>query len=192
MHGLTNIMRREAQRAMSQVAQKRMGIVTGYDPDHYAVKVRIQPEDVSTGWIPLAAQAVGNGWGIYAPPSMGDVIEVDFLEGDKESGIAGARFFSASVKPLSVPSGEFWLVNASGACLKFHNDGAVQLNAATALNVVAPVVNVTGSLFVTGDITDNSTTTNETIATMRSRYNSHVHGGVQTGGGTTATTIQTM
>jgi hypothetical protein len=58
---LRNQMRLESKRVDSTEANTRMGIVDGYDPSHYAVKVRIQPEDRLTGWMPLASPWVGNG-----------------------------------------------------------------------------------------------------------------------------------
>ena len=209
MNTLRNVMRLEAERAASRIALVRMGIVTGYDPDHYAAKVTLQPEGHPTGWLPITTPWVGNGWGWYAPPSIGDVVEVHFQEGDRESGFIVNRFFSAKTKPLSVPSGEAWLVHGSGSFIKLTNDGkatvkdkagsTVVLNGdgtgaltfAGGLTINANVA-VNGTVTATGDITDHSSTTNESVATMRSRYNAHVHPGVQTGGGNTGTTTQTM
>lgn len=48
------------------------------------------------------------------------------------------------------------------------------INAATSINITAPVVNITGILNVTGEITGNNTP-----------LHTHIHSGVQTGGGNT-------
>jgi len=45
----------------------------------------------------------------------------------------------------------------------------------------------TPRLEVTGDVIDHCDSQSHTAANMRSIYNSHRHGGVQPGGGTTAT-----
>lgn len=195
MDGMTNLMRREAARVLSQTAQKRDAIVTGYDPDHYMVKVSIQPEGRLTGWIPLVTPWAGNGWGLFAPPQIGSVVKIDYLEGDKESPVATGSYFNAQIRPLSCPSGEFWLVHKNGQFVKLLNDGTIASsgtwNHTGALNVVGNVA-VTGNVTATGDITDQSATTAESMHAMRTKYNSHVHPGVTTGGGSTGTTTQTM
>jgi len=144
MNGLLNIIRREAQRVLSQVSHKRMGIVRGYDPSHYAVKVEIQPEGRMTGWIPLKSPWVGNNWGFYAPPSIGDVIEIDFLEGDKESAIAGERHFNSAVVPFPCPSGEMYLIHQSGSYIKLTNDGHIYLSASGDLRIEGNNVKIHG------------------------------------------------
>src|SRR5450755_4637887 len=115
MNGLRNHMRLEAERAQSIEARTRIGIVDGYDPSHYSVKVRIQPENILTGWMPLTSPWVGNQWGMYAPPSLGDIVDVHFQQNSSNAGFVVQKFFSNTVKPLAVPSGEFWLAHKSGS-----------------------------------------------------------------------------
>ena len=50
-----------------------------------------------------------------------------------------------------------------------------------------PLVLIESTLHVTGDVLDNCNSQPHTVATMRSIYNGHTHGGVQAGGATTAT-----
>jgi uncharacterized protein involved in type VI secretion and phage assembly len=137
---LLNMMRREALKVSGQQSLVRMGIVSSYDADHYAAKVRIQPEGHETGWLPVATPWVGNGWGLFAPPTEGDVVDVHFQEGGREAAFVSLRFFGDEAPPLSVPSGEFWLVHKSGSFVKFHNDGSVELSAASTLRLEAPVI----------------------------------------------------
>jgi uncharacterized protein involved in type VI secretion and phage assembly len=92
------------------------------------VKVEIQPDGVLTGWLPLKSAWVGNGWGIFFAPSIGDAVEVDFQEADGGVGTVGWRFFNDAERPLSVPSGEMWMVHASGASVKLTADGALTLD----------------------------------------------------------------
>lgn len=133
-----NVMRQETQMAVSHLAFSRTGTVQNYDPDRHAVRVLIQPEGILTGYIPVKEPWVGNGWGMYAPPSIGDVVDVEFLQGSKDSSGAGLRYYSAKTKPLSVPSGEFWLVHKTGSLLKLHNDGSVEVSAKTNMTLSAP------------------------------------------------------
>jgi hypothetical protein len=114
-----------------QVAYMRVGTVVSYDSSNYTVKVRLQPEDAITGWLPLVSTWVGNGWGLFSPPSVGDQLEVQFHDGDFDAGVACQRFFNDSSRPLSVPSGEFWLVHSSGSMLKLTNEGKVLLGSST-------------------------------------------------------------
>ncbi|MBV8049005.1 MAG: phage baseplate assembly protein V [Paludibacterium sp.] len=116
--------------AATQGGFERLGTLTSYDPANHAVKVLIQPEGFETGWIRLAAPAVGRGWGILAGPQIGDEVAVGFENGDMNGGVVLARLFNDSNPPPSVPSGEFWLLHQSGSLLKFHNDGSVELTAA--------------------------------------------------------------
>ncbi len=135
MKQLMNAFKSLAQQTTQSRAATRHGIVTSYDPNTYAVKVQLQPEGVLTGWIPLKSAWVGNGWGLFCPPSIGDAIEIDFQEDDGGNGCAGWRFYNAVERPLPCPSGEFWLVHQKGAFVKLTNDGHVELHASKNLNI---------------------------------------------------------
>lgn len=124
-----NAARREAAAVLGGVAQASTGIVRSYDPAKYAVKVELQPQGILTGWIPIGSIWVGNGWGLYCPPSVGDLCEVDFLGGDIGAPVSGLRFYNDQDVPLNVTSGEFWLVHKAGQVLKFHNDGSIEISA---------------------------------------------------------------
>lgn len=66
-------------------------------------------------------------------------------------------------------------------------DGTIAIKAPQALNVTAPKTTVTGDVEITGDVkvTGNLTITGST-STGGINLNSHVHGGVESGGSTTA------
>lgn len=207
MQRLLNTMRAQAELAASGRARTRIGLVSSYDATNYCAKVRLMPEDVETGWLAVTTPWSGNGWGLFAPPTPGDMVEVQFQEGDLQAGFIVGRFYSDSDRPLAAPSGEFWLVHQSGSLLKFHNGGTVELVAAGTLTSSAPQWNHTGPVHITGDvtITGNETVTgNDTVggnivatgnisdqggsksmAGMRTAYNSHTHTDPQ--GGTTGT-----
>lgn len=133
MKGLLNAMKLQAQQAGP--ALMRVGTVTSYDPANYAVKVSLQPEGATTGWLPILTPWSGNGWGLFAPPTPGDLVEVQFHDGDFNAGVACLRFFNDGQRPLNVASGELWLVHASGAYLKLTNDGKVLMNATAEIDV---------------------------------------------------------
>jgi phage baseplate assembly protein gpV len=191
MNGMSNVMRREAARVASQTANVRLATVTSYDPSNYAAKVLIQPEGHETGFLPVTSPWAGNGWGLFCPPTPGDVVDVHFQEGGKQAGFVALRHFGDQFRPLPVPSGEFWLVHRSGSFVKLHNDGTIEINAQTAVNATAPVfnlvgdVNVTGNIIATGDISDLSDGSG-TMAHIRATFDLHTHGGIEPGGGNTA------
>jgi phage baseplate assembly protein V len=158
MNGVRNQMRAAAQLAQSGAEQTKIGIVTSYDPNIPAARVRLQPEDPDnpdatlTGWLPVPAVWVGDGWGLDAPPSPGDQVEVKYVGAEMENGYIAGRFFSDSVRPTGAKSGEFFLTHKSGSKLQFHNDGTVTLISAGTLTSQAPQWNHTGPLKIDGTL----------------------------------------
>ena len=132
MEDLLNLMRREsARQGDASMARTRVGLVDGYNPELHAVRVRLQPEDLLTGWMPLAVAMAGTGWGVMSPPSPGDQILVHFQEGDGNVPIACGVIFSDARRPPSVPSGEIWLVHGSGSRVRLLSDGSIDVNGPT-------------------------------------------------------------
>jgi phage baseplate assembly protein V len=196
--------------AQSNTSPMRIAIISAYDPANYCAKVLVQPEGVETGWLPVFSPWIGNGWGMFCPPNIGDQVKVHFQEGDFESGVVALRSFNDVDRPLNVPPGEFWLVHQSGSFLKFHNGGNVELvtnanltatvggtlnaTVAGAATMSAASWAVTGNMVVTGSISASGTISDHlgTMDAMRTIYDSHTHGGVATGGSNTNTPNQTM
>jgi phage gp45-like len=187
-----------ADRLAQGIAKPRLGTVSGYDPGTYMVKVQLQPEGIETGWLPLGSPGVGNGFGIFAGPGIGDQVEVQFPDGDLSSGVVSMRFYSDVARPVSVPSGEVWIVHQSGSFLKFHNDGSIEFKAAAGASYTAtghafhgPVtmdqtLQVTQTIIAGGNISDQNGAKG-TVQKIRDQYDTHTHGGVQTGSGNTST-----
>ncbi|AZG14928.1 phage baseplate assembly protein V [Cupriavidus pauculus] len=152
MQHFRNQMALSARLAAGEKAETRAGIVRSYDPDQAAAKVefldRSNPDDSSgqylSGWLPVTSPWVGNGWGLDAPPSPGDQVEVKFFDGDIENGYVGGRLYSDADRPPGAPSGEFWVVHESGSCLKFKNDGSVEVVASTTAKYTAALHHFTG------------------------------------------------
>ncbi len=194
-----NQIRQFAQQATQGQAQTRVGLVSGYDPNTYSAKVAIQPEGVETGWLPITSIWVGNQWGLFCPPTIGEMVEVEFQGDSFESGMIVGRFFYDSARPLNVPSGEFWLVHEKGALFKLLNDGSatfsdghgatVTLNGdgsitsqANTWNHTGPVnvigdVSVTGAVQATGNISSGASVSDSksSMQSLRDTYNGHKH-----------------
>lgn len=145
MQHILNQVRLQAELANTNVAKTRIGLVDSYDQNTYSCKVNLQPDNTLTGWLPILSPWVGNGWGMFAPPTIGDLVEVQFIEGDIESGMLCQRFYNDSDRPLPVPAGELWLFHKSGAYLKFTNDGKVTVNSALEIDATAPTINLTAT-----------------------------------------------
>ena len=150
----------------------RFGLVSSFDPTTYSAKVLIQPENVLSGWLPIVSIWVGAGWGLAAPPPLGAQVLVIAQEGDAEQGVIIGSVWSSVDKPIMAPAGEIWMQHQSGSFLKLLNDGTIAMNAS--------VVNITGSLVVTGDISDQNGA-HGTLAALRNTYDSHTHADPQGG-----------
>lgn len=192
MQHFMNAMLQQAERHSDSIAKPRLGLVSGYDPSTHMVKVNLQPENIETGWLPLGAIAVGNGWGICCGPQIGDQVEVQFPDGDLSSGIVSMRSFNDSNRPPAVPSGEYWIVHKSGSFLKMHNDGSIEISAAAGITYTGTShafhgpVTMDKTLVVTQDISDQNGTKG-TLQHIRDNYDAHTHGNVQNGSGNTST-----
>ncbi len=159
----------------------RFGLVSSFDPNTYAARVLIQPENILSGWLPVLSAWVGNGWGLAAPLSPGDQVLVLSQEAESEHGVIAGSVWSAVDRPLPAPSGELWLQHQSGSFLKLHNDGTIAMQATQ--------VTITGNLIVSGDIADQNAT-HGTVAKLRNAHDSHTHPEAQ--GGNTGTPSVTV
>lgn len=173
MGQLMNAMRAQSMLAESGRASVRIGIVSSYDHANYCAKVRLQPEDPDnpeaseTGWLPVVSPWVGNGWGMFAPVTPGDVVEVQFQEDHVEVGFVCQRFFNDQTRPLDVPSGEFWLVHKSGSFLKLMNDGKFLVNGQAEIDATAPTINITATGNITAQAGGNATVQAAGTATIQ-------------------------
>lgn len=177
IHEMMNAVRGEAERVMQGSATTRLGTISSFDPDHYAVKVRLQPEGTETGWIPLSSPWAGNGWGMFVPPSIGDQVKVHFQEASGEAGVVGGRLYSDEDRPIAVPAGEFWLVHRSGARMRLLNSGQIEvqqqggtqlrLNPDGSIDLNAPSLRIG---------VEGGTFHKLIMDTFMAAYNSHTHG----------------
>lgn len=185
---LDNAIRGVASRAGQGRTGTKLGIVTAYDPARYAIKVKYPPDDVESGWIPLGALMVGNGYGILAPPAINDQVKVEFQDGALDAGVAGLTLFNDVEVPPKVPSGEIWVLHKSGAFFKLTNDGKASFSDAHGASVTlngdgtitsagtwthTGAFNVHGDQAHTGSITSNGKHVDDTLRVS----------GIQTGTG---------
>jgi phage baseplate assembly protein V len=124
---LLNLVRREAHRVVNQWSRPRVGLVSAYDPDRHAVRVRLQPEDVESGWIPVTEQHVGNGFGIVMGPNIGDQFEVQFQGSDGETGRILGRLYSNEDRPPRVEAGEVMIRHQSGTRIFLDKNGVITI-----------------------------------------------------------------
>ena len=161
-------MRRLAQEAQSPFSGTRLGEITSYNPATYSAKVMIQPDGYETGWLPIMAAMIGQGWGLLAAPSIGDHAVVSFEHGDPESGLVMGFIPSDAQRPGAPPSGELWLTHQTGSTLKLTNDGKVLVSANTDLTLTAAgkvIVNSTGDTNLTVGGQLNATVTGKAVVT---------------------------
>jgi uncharacterized protein involved in type VI secretion and phage assembly len=159
---LDNAVRGIAARATQGRVGTKLGVVTAYDPDRYAIKVQYPPDDVESGWIPLGALMVGNGYGILAPPAIGDQVKVEFQEGALDAGVAGLTLFNDVEVPPHVLPGEVWLLHKSGSFFKLTNDGKASFSDAHGASVILNgdgTISSTGTWTHTGNVAFNGQVT---------------------------------
>lgn len=130
------------------------------------------------------------------PPNGSDVLIV-FMGGDRSKGVVVATGHQAS-RPVGLASGEsmvydLWgksvyltkdggiVVEAQGTPVTVNNATVVTINAAESIEMVTPLLHVTGDILADGDISDSV----RTIAADRLIFNEH-----NNGSGTTTPTPQ--
>lgn len=144
--------------------QARFGVVASLDAARHAVRVRLMPEDVLSGWLPVLSPWVGAGWGMFCPPVPGDQVLVVAQEGEAEHGVVVGGCFSDPRPPPAGAPGELVLRHASGTTLRLANDGTVR---------VTGTMHVQGDLHVSGRLHD----AHGALDTLRTHYNAHGHPG---------------
>lgn len=186
MKQIMNAVRLQVQRAMASIVSSRVGSITSYDPNTYTVVVQLQPDDIITGWLPIASPWIGNGWGMFAAPNIGDMVAVEYINGDLQSGMIVGRYYNQQSRPLPVPSGEFWLVHKLLQSIKLTNDGklaitdghgaTVTLNGDGTITSAANSWTHTGDLAVTGNVNVSKTLTATTdVVGGGKSLKTHIH-----------------
>lgn len=124
MSSIVDLILRESDGPANARTHPRWAHVTSYNEDTHAVKLRVQPEGTETGWVPLGAIAVGNGFGINAGAKAGDLVLLAYVDGDHDTPTIIGRFFNDKAKPPKVKGGEFAIWHESGTRHVFAKDGS--------------------------------------------------------------------
>lgn len=169
MNRFLNALKAQAVALDDARGHPRFATVVSVDPTRHAARVSLQPEGVTTGWLPVLSPWVGASWGLVAPPMPGQQVLVLPQDGDGEHGVVVGGAWSDLAPAPAAPVGELWLVHRSGSFLKLCNDGTVQIN---------------GDLHVNGDVYDR----HGSLDRLRGNYDAHTHGGVRAGGDSTGGT----
>lgn len=185
-------------------AVTRIALISAYDPDSYAIKALVQPENVETGWFPLGSLWVGPSWGAYFGPILDQQITLLFEQGHWDCPIGIVQLPSVTSPPVPVPSGEAIIQHQTGTKLHFDNAGNLNATTTADLNLTAKgntnltvsggvtmavtgavtgsasawnltgPLNVTGNIVASGDVSDASGS-NGTLGNLRTVYNGHYH-----------------
>lgn len=110
------------ERFWSGKYNERYGVVTSYDPKKHAAKVKIKPDDIETGWLPIQAHHVGNGWGVVVGLQVGDQVKISHHGGDFEAGHVVSRVHDDKDKPPKVESGEMLFKHKKAGEVFFDKD----------------------------------------------------------------------
>lgn len=164
MERFVNAMKSHAAALDRGQGQPRFGVVASVDPVRYCARVRLMPEGVLSGWLPILSPWIGAGWGMACPPAPGDQVLVVAQEGEAEHGVIVGACHSDRRPAPQAAVGELVLRHASGTTLRLANDGTVRISGD---------VHVTGDLHVSGEVFDR----HGALGTLRDRYNIHTHPG---------------
>lgn len=164
-------MKLNAAAALKHNVSVKIGLVTSYNRNRYAVRVSLQPEEVVTGWLPIFSPMVGNGWGFIAPPGVGTVAAVLFVDGQIDAGFVCLFGFGQVYRPPAndVEPGGFLFYTKAGANIKVSATGDVEIKAAA-----GRVVSVASDTSISLGSESNSFLGLVTGA-FKEVYNSHTH-----------------
>lgn len=159
-------------------ARPRWGVVASVDPAGPYVRVKLKPEDVLTGWMPVLQQAAGGGWSVTTLPTPGMQALVIFDLGDAQNGIVVGFSHSTGARLASIPASEGagGTVNptatplAAGETVLSGPDGqAIRIGPAGIY--LRGTVMIDGNLRVNGHVNDKI----GTLDGLRQHYNAHRH-----------------
>jgi phage baseplate assembly protein gpV len=191
MMDLFNRMKGAATAAVQQGGQNRWGLVTAVRQSDtgYMAKVTIQPDGVTSAWLPVLTPMVGPGWGLVCPPYPGMQAFVASDTGDGHHGVILGLTYSAQYMPPVPPNafdqpdgtpvapGEIALVSQAGGVLRLCADGSIHIKGNVRIDgtltvqdeITANTGNITAS---TGDVFDQ----HGSLEALRQAYDVHEHG----------------
>lgn len=213
---VVNAIKRFGANAAHMVAQPRAAIVDTVDPVHHTARVRIMPEDVLTGDLPIAVQAI-SGAVLVSLPTPGDQVVLVPQEGSIDGYIVlGCMFSDRHVPPVSpvtgqpAQSGEIFGILTGGSYFHMQAGGDVHIvaagemvqtaakdftlncvnfkvNASAGMQVTTPSITQTGSIEATGNIQSGADIEDVHGPVQTLRADYNAHTHVDSRGGATGT-----
>jgi uncharacterized protein involved in type VI secretion and phage assembly len=102
MSRMIDLIRRVVQQELLQQRTSLLGVVTAVfphtavdDENNYEVNLRLKHEDLELRQVPLAIAHLG----VAAPPRVGDLVLVQFINGDLNQAVVTGRFYHADNRP---------------------------------------------------------------------------------------------
>lgn len=135
MSRIIEVIRRVVHQEMARNRGSLLGVVTTVyphqsedDDNNYEANVRLKHEDLELRRVPIAVGHVG----VAAPPRVGDLVLVQFLDGDSNQPLVTGRFYHADERPPLHREGEILFeqrVSDDGTLnhLRFTEDGTIFL-----------------------------------------------------------------
>lgn len=106
---IVKTMKEVARKEISKIRTPELGIVTSVfphssegDKDNYECNVRIKNSDLELRGVQIATQA----YGLVMPPSVGDLVLIDFVGGDVNFPIVIGRIYNEKDRPPVSKTGE--------------------------------------------------------------------------------------
>jgi uncharacterized protein involved in type VI secretion and phage assembly len=134
MSRLIDIVRHVVQQEMAHNRGAAMGVVTTLfpheaedDENNYEVNVRLKYEELELRRVPMAVTHMG----VAVPPRVGDLVLVQFINGDMNQPVVTGRFYHDGERPPLHHQDEFLyeqrLTDGTLNHLRFSDDGAIFL-----------------------------------------------------------------
>lgn len=135
MSRIIEIIRRVVQQELARNRGSMLGVVTTVfphqaenDENNYEADVRLKHEDLELRRVPIAVSHMG----VAAPPKVGDLVLVQFVDGDSNQPLVTGRFYHADERPPLHHEDEILFeqrVTDDGTLnhLRFTSDGSIFL-----------------------------------------------------------------
>ena len=123
MSDLEDYIHNAISRHMASMPGIKAAEITAYDPNRHAIKAMLHPDEIETGWFPMATAHVGNGFGVVMGPSVGDQITIGFIGNDINAPFHIGRIHSDKEQPPVAQSGEMVIQHKSGGTIKITASG---------------------------------------------------------------------
>jgi phage baseplate assembly protein gpV len=140
----------------------KIGLVTSYDSETHTAKVTYQPENVQSGWLPIATSFAGNNIGQWTPPLPNQQVTVEFHQAEQNAGIITGSVHSTLNPPGQGPSsiGGNNSAVAQGESLGVYQNGQVQRYCADgSIYEKSTIYNMDSNVTISGNVIIQGTLT---------------------------------